>query len=92
MKTHGGINSTSIVGEGLGGLPGLIIAIAFLFFPLGFLLPRYIHRAYDGWILGIFLTVEIIACTLYVLGARRNRRDSEWLQNVMHQINEKQDH
>jgi hypothetical protein len=64
MKTHRGINSTSIVGEGLGGLPGLIIAIAFLFFPLGFLLPRYIQRAYDGWILGIFLTVEIIACTL----------------------------
>jgi hypothetical protein len=92
MKPHRGINSANVAGEGLADLPGLLIAIAFLFFPLSFLLPRYIQRAYSGWILGLFLSVEIIAAILYLLAARRNRKDSEQLQNMLHQMNVQQRH
>jgi len=91
MKPHRGINSTSVAGEGLEGLPGLLMAIAFVFFPLAIILPRYIQRDYKGWILGLFLTAEIVSAALYIRGARRDRKASEELKRVLHQINEQED-
>jgi uncharacterized membrane protein YccC len=87
MKTHRGINSASITGEGLEGLPGLIIAIAFVFFFFSIFLPRN-----ADWILGVFIAVEVIAATLYIRGARRDRDDSERAARAMHEINEVKDH
>ena len=83
MKLHRGINSANITGEGLEGLPGLLIAIAFVFFFLGIFLPRQ-----SNWPLVLFLFVEVGAATLYLLLARRSRRESERMQKALHEINE----
>jgi len=91
MKAHTGINTTHVTGEGLSGLPGLIITIFFIFLPLGIFLPRNVQHEYGNWILGAFLLVEIIAGTLYIRSARRDREASEQLERVMHQINEPRD-
>src|SRR5678816_2230779 len=48
MKRHSGINTTHVTGEGLSGLPGLIITIFFLFLPLGIFPVSYTHlRAHE---------------------------------------------
>jgi uncharacterized membrane protein len=83
MRPHRGINTTSIAGEGFEGLPGLIMAIAFVFFFLGIFLPRY-----SNWPLAVFICVEVGAVTLYLLAARRNRADAERARKALHEINE----
>jgi hypothetical protein len=67
MRLHRGINTTSVTGEGLDGLPGLLIAIAFPMLFAGIFIP---HK----WFLGIFLAVEAGAAILYLLSEYRNRR------------------
>jgi hypothetical protein len=83
MKPHRGINSASVTGEGLAGLPGLIIAIAFVFLFLSIFLPRDAN-----WILGVFFAVEVGAAALYVRGMRRDREAAERAYNELHRINE----
>jgi len=83
MTPHRGINTSSIAGEGFEGLPGLIMAIAFVFFFLGIFLPRN-----SNWPLAVFIFVEITAVTLYIIGARRSRADSEKAWKALHEINE----
>jgi len=85
MHVHRGINSTSIAGEGLEGLPGLLMVIAFVFIFLGLFMPR------NNWFGGLFFIVEIGAAALYILLGRRNRKDSVGLQKTLHQINEPKD-
>jgi hypothetical protein len=83
MKPHQGINSSSIAGEGFEGLPGLILAIAFVFFFIGIFLPKH-----SNWPLAVFALVEIGAATLYIVIGRRNRADSERAWKALHEINE----
>jgi hypothetical protein len=83
---HRGINSASIAGEGFEGLPGLVIAVAFVFMFLSIFLPRH-----NDWFLVLFVGVEVGAAALYVLAGRRDRKASEASNRALHQINE-QDH
>ena len=64
----------------------MIIAIAFVFMFFSIFLPRK-----SDWFGALFFTVEVGAATVYILAARRDRKDSERLQKVLHQINQKQD-
>jgi uncharacterized membrane protein len=83
---HRGINSSNVTGEGLEGLPGLLMAIAFVFIFLGIFMPRN-----NDWLGVLFFGAEISAATIYLVAGRRNRKDSEDVARVMHQINEQQD-
>jgi hypothetical protein len=83
---HRGINSASIAGEGFEGLPGLVIAVAFVFIFLSIFLPRH-----NDWFLVLFVGVEIGAAALYIQAGRRDRKASEASNRALHQINE-QDH
>ena len=87
MKQHSGINATHVTGEGLSGLPGLIITIFFIFLPFAIFLPRYVQDEYSNWILGMFLLIEIAAGVLYIRSERRDREASERLAKTLHQIN-----
>ena len=91
MNSHSGINTTHVTGEGLAGLPGLIITIFFIFLPLGIFLPRNVQHEYGNWILGAFLLVEIGASVLYIRSARRDREASERIARTLHDINEPRD-
>jgi hypothetical protein len=84
MKPHRGINSASVAGEGLDGLPGLLIAIAFIFMFLSIFLPRD-----NQWFLVLFVAVEAGAAALYIRGARRDRRDAARARRALHEINER---
>ncbi len=84
MKLHRGINTSSIAGEGLEGLPGLLITIAFVFMFVGIFLPR---KSGD-WLLALFLSAEIGAAILYILADRHNRKESERLKKELHKIND----
>ena len=88
MKRHSGINTTHVTGEGLSGLPGLIITIFFLFLPLGIFLPRDVQHDYGNWILGLFFLVVIVAGALYIRSVRRDREASEQVEKALHEINE----
>ena|SRR5687767_9436542 len=81
---HRGINSSSIAGEGLSGLPGLLITVAFVFMFFGIFLPRQ-----NQWFLVLFVAVEIAAAGLYVALTRRSRRGAEEIRRALHRINEK---
>jgi len=83
MKLHRGINTSSIAGEGLEGLPGLLITIAFVFMFVYIFLPRKT----SDWLLVLFLAVEIGAAILYILADRRNRKESDRLKRELHKIN-----
>jgi hypothetical protein len=91
MRRHSGINTTHVTGEGLSGLPGLIIMIFFLFLPLAIFLPRSIQHDYRNWILGLFLLVVTVAAALYIRAARRDRAASEQVEKALHEINEPHD-
>lgn len=83
MNYHRGINTTSIAGDGLAGLPGLLITIAFVFMFAGMFVPS---RSSD-WLLVLFVIVEIGAACLYVVIQRHNRKDSVQLMRDLHRIN-----
>ncbi len=83
MKLHRGINTSSIAGEGLEGLPGLLITIAFVFMFVYIFLPRKT----SDWLLVLFLAVETGAAILYILADRHNRKESERLKKELHKIN-----
>jgi len=82
---HRGINMTRVAGEGLEGLPGVLIMIAFVFIFAGMFVPR----DSGGLFLAIFLAVEAVAGILQVMTDRLNRKESERLRKVLHRINEK---
>ena len=84
MKLHRGINTTSIAGQGLDDLPGLLIAIAFVFIFLGIFLPR---KA-SNWILVLFFLVEGVACTAYIIAQKRERKAALLTQQEFHRLNE----
>lgn len=81
MKMHRGINMTSVAGDGLEGLPGLLFAIAFVLLFAGIFMPR-------NWFLPVFLGVEAGAAILYIMCNRHNRKESEQLKRELHRINE----
>ena len=81
---HRGINTASVAGEGLADLPGLLVMILFVFMFISIFVPRD-----NQWFLVVFLVVEAGAATLYLLGQRRDRRDSEQLRKALHEINER---
>ena len=91
MKRHSGINTTHVTGEGLSGLPGLIITIFFIFLPLGIFLPRSFQHEYGNWILGLFFLVVIIAGALYIRSARRDQEAAERITKALHEINDPHD-
>jgi|WetSurMetagenome_2_1015567.scaffolds.fasta_scaffold889018_2 hypothetical protein len=87
MKLHGGINMTRVAGDGLVGLPGLLMTIAFIFIFAGIFVPR----ESGNWLLPVFLIVETGAAILYILNERRSHAISERLKKEMHRINEQSD-
>jgi uncharacterized membrane protein len=86
MRPHRGINTSSIAGEGFEGLPGLIMAIAFVFLFFGIFLPRN-----SEWPLAVFIVGEVVAAALYIRAQRRDREDSERSWKALHEINEERD-
>ena len=84
MTLHRGINMTSVAGDGLKDIPGLLIAIAFVFIFAGIFVPR----EWSNWFMALFLAVEAGAAILYVLLDRRERKESERLIREMHRMNE----
>jgi len=91
MRKHSGINITHVTGEGLSGLPGLVITIFFIFLPLAIFLPRNFQHEYKNWILGTFFLVVIVAGALYVRSVRRDREAAEEVERKLHEINEPHD-
>jgi hypothetical protein len=88
MKPTCGCGSSGSAGEGPQGLPGLLIAIAFVSIFVFVFLPS----STSDWFLGVFIAVEIGAAVVYVLIGRHNRKESERLRGELHQINEKTGH
>ena len=84
MKLHPGINTTSIAGDGLQGLPGLLMTIAFVFIFAGI----FVSRESSYWFMAIFLAVETGAVILYILAERTSRKESEQVIRQMHRIND----
>lgn len=84
MSPHRGINTTSIAGQGLEDLPGLIIAIAFVFIFMGIFLPRNA----SNWIVVFFFLVEGVACAAYILFQKRDRKAACQIQRALHRLNE----
>jgi hypothetical protein len=84
MKLHPGINTTSIAGDGLQGLPGLLMTIAFVFIFAGI----FVSRESSYWFMAIFLAVETGAGILYILAERTSRKESEQVIRQMHRIND----
>jgi hypothetical protein len=84
---HLGINSANMASEGLEGLPGLIMAIAFVFLFLSLFMPRN-----ADWMLGVFIVVEVGAAALYVRSNRRNREAAEKAWQAFHELNEGRNH
>jgi hypothetical protein len=82
MRMHRGINTANVAGEGLEGLPGLLIAIAFVFIFLGLFLPSHSDGLMIAW-----LIAEVGGAVLYLLAGRRDRRDTAYFQKTMHDIN-----
>lgn len=87
MKLHRGINMTSVAGDGLAGLPGLLMTIAFVFIFAGIFVPR----ESGNWLLLVFLIVEAGSAFLYILNNRRSTKEFELLKKEMHKINELSD-
>ncbi len=83
MKAHRGINMISVAGEGLNGVPGLLITVAYLFLFAGIFVPRN-----AGWFVPVFLAVEAGAVILYVMLQRRDREEVEEFKQEMHRIND----
>ena len=86
MNPHRGINTASIASEGFEGLPGLIMAIAFVFLFISIFLPRD-----ADWMLGVFIAVEVGAAVLYIRAARRDKEAAEQTYIALHEINEDHD-
>ncbi len=86
MKPHRGINMISIAGEGLNGMPGLLITIAYIFLFTGIFVPRN-----AGWFVPVFLAVEGGAAILYVRMQHRDREEVEELKKEMQRINDQSD-
>jgi len=83
---HRGINSASIAGEGLEGLPGLLVMIFFVFTFASLFVPH------DGqWFLVLFLIAEAGAASIYILAGRREKKSSDQSMKALHGINKSQD-
>jgi hypothetical protein len=87
MKLHRGINMTSVAGDGLVGLPGLLMTIAFVFIFAGIFVPP----ESGNWLLLVFLIVEAGSAFLYILNNRRSNKEFELLKKEMHKMNELSD-
>ena len=85
MKIHRGINITSVAGEGLNGITGVLITVAFVFLFAGIFVPKT-----TWWFVPVFLAVETAATVLYVCCTRRSRRESDQLSRELHKINDGQ--
>ena len=91
MTTHRGINMSSIAGEGLQDLPGLLIAIFFVmagsylvriwFVPVG-------PGGVDAWLLGVWHLMAPAACVGFLISQRRDKQLRARIQEELHKLNE----
>ena len=102
MRTHRGINLSNVVGEGLSGLPGVLIAAFFAFVMVGAfiallagVLEPFVAKPFvvvvnfgeNGMFLAFLLT-EAAACAVYVLSQRRDKRVTARILEELHKLNE----
>jgi len=87
MKPHRGINTTSIAGDGLEDLPGVLIVIAFVFIFMGIFIPAHA----SDWLVVIFFLVEGVAAVVFIVSQRHERRATQLLQQQFHRLNENED-
>ena len=91
MRTHRGINMSSVAGEGLQDLPGLLIAVFFVmagsylvriwFVPVG-------PGGLDAWLVVVWLLMAPAACVGFLIGQRRDKQLSARIQEEFHKLNE----
>lgn len=90
MPTHRGLNLSSIAQESLEGLPGVLIAVFFVFGGVFLLLGLFAQGLRSGeagtWFTIIYIAVSVVACIAYVLGQHRDRRLSVELQRQFHEL------
>jgi hypothetical protein len=92
MKPSRGFSISSVAAAGLQGLPGVIIATAFVLMFIAFLLPREWRHGETGDILfPLFLLIEFGACIAFVVAQRRDRLRSEQIEQELHRLNEGED-
>jgi len=91
MRPHRGVNSSTVAGEGLEGLPGVLIAAFFVVSGLCLLLalffPDYLQAVGD-WAVPICMLVIVGACVVYVLSQMRDRALTAQLGQELHTLNE----
>lgn len=89
MKLHPGINTTSIAGGGLEGLPGILITVAFVYFFV-FMFAGGTDResSKSNWILFWFLLSEGVACGAYFVGRWRERKAIFELEEMLRRLRE----
>lgn len=91
MRTHRGINLSSVAGEGLTGLPGVLITVFFVFFGtcvvLSLFVPDFLEGD-SGWLVPIFLLAVAGACGAFVLSQRHDSRLTAQLEQELHKLNE----
>lgn len=92
MKPSRGFNISSVAAAGLEGLPGVIIATAFVLMFIAFLLPRaWRHGATGDILFPLFLLIELGACIAFVVAQRRDRLRTERIEQELHRLNEGED-
>ena len=79
--------TSSIAGEGLEGLPGLLIVIAFVFIFVGIFIPPHA----TDWLVVIFFLVEGLAAVVFLVCQRRERRATNQLAHELHRLNENEE-
>ena len=91
MRTHRGINMSSVAGEGLQDLPGLLIAVFFVmagsylvriwFVPVG-------PGGVDAWLVVVWILLAPAACVGFLIGQRRDKQLRARIQEELHKLNE----
>ncbi len=88
-RLHPGINTTSIAGGGLEGLPGILLTVAFVFFFI-FMFAGGTERNAEksNRVLLWFLLSEGAACALYFVGKWREQKAIAELQQALRRLHE----
>jgi hypothetical protein len=90
MATHRGLNLSSIAHEGLEGLPGVFIAVFFVFGGVLLLLDLFVPDLSRGaagtWFAVAYILASIGAGIAYVVSQRRDRRLTAQLEEQFHEL------
>lgn len=89
MATHRGLNLSSIAQEGLEGLPGVLIAVFFVFGGMMLFLDLFVpdlSKDASTFFVIIYLLVSVIAGIAYVLDQRHDRRLAAQLEEQLHEL------